>query len=556
MMKAPGRRRAGHDRRQRGGQLRRQRRRHHAAALRRRRGRRRHDRRRRPADAQQRLEADGRGVLRQRRARAHAAGGRGAAPRPPRHRETRRDGHQACSPPPPATGSGLDEQSFLKGIAVGAGLVLLGVLAGRLSARDEHRRPTSPSSRRHAPWSRRVADGRSPPRELLDLHLARIAERNPELNALVSLDEERARAGAAAADEAPARASGRPAARAAVRVQGHPRRRRVAHDVRLAAVRRPRARARRAGRRAHPGRRRRAARQDERAGVRGRLAHVQPGLRHHAQPGRPDPVRRRLQRRRRVRAGRRAWCRSPTAPTWAGRCATRRRSAASSGCGPRSAGCRRGRPTNLWETTVGRRPAGAQRRRPRAAAVGDRRARPAGADRARASRARCSRAPVQRLAGRAPGRAVGPTSAARSRSTREVASVVEASAAVLSQAGAAVSSAWPDLSLGRGHLPHPAGLAVPGTPSASCWPSTPRRSRPSLADNIRAGESLTGADVARAYAQRTALSETDARASSRRTTCWRCRSARCRRSRPTRSSRRRSTAGRWRPTSTGCARRT
>src|SRR3954451_13713089 len=41
-------------------------------------------------------------------------------------------------------------------------------------------------------------------RELLDLHLARIAERNPELNAVVSLDEERARTGAAAADEATA----------------------------------------------------------------------------------------------------------------------------------------------------------------------------------------------------------------------------------------------------------------------------------------------------------------------------------------------------------------
>ena len=38
-------------------------------------------------------------------------------------------------------------------------------------------------------------------RELLDLHLARIGERNPELNAIVSLDEERAREGAAAADE-------------------------------------------------------------------------------------------------------------------------------------------------------------------------------------------------------------------------------------------------------------------------------------------------------------------------------------------------------------------
>ena len=38
-------------------------------------------------------------------------------------------------------------------------------------------------------------------RELLDLHLARIAERNPGLTAIVSLDEERARAGAWAADE-------------------------------------------------------------------------------------------------------------------------------------------------------------------------------------------------------------------------------------------------------------------------------------------------------------------------------------------------------------------
>lgn len=45
-------------------------------------------------------------------------------------------------------------------------------------------------------------------RELLELHLDRIAERNPELNAIVSLDEERARAGALAADEA--LASGRP----------------------------------------------------------------------------------------------------------------------------------------------------------------------------------------------------------------------------------------------------------------------------------------------------------------------------------------------------------
>ena len=42
-------------------------------------------------------------------------------------------------------------------------------------------------------------------RELLDLHLDRIAAVNPSVNAVVSLDEERAREGAAAADEALAR---------------------------------------------------------------------------------------------------------------------------------------------------------------------------------------------------------------------------------------------------------------------------------------------------------------------------------------------------------------
>lgn len=40
-------------------------------------------------------------------------------------------------------------------------------------------------------------------RELLDLHLARIAEVNPELNAIVSLDADRARAAAAVVDETP-----------------------------------------------------------------------------------------------------------------------------------------------------------------------------------------------------------------------------------------------------------------------------------------------------------------------------------------------------------------
>ncbi len=49
--------------------------------------------------------------------------------------------------------------------------------------------------------ARALRDREISARELLDLHLARIGERNPELNAIVSLDEDRARAGAAAADE-------------------------------------------------------------------------------------------------------------------------------------------------------------------------------------------------------------------------------------------------------------------------------------------------------------------------------------------------------------------
>src|SRR6476659_7184711 len=47
-----------------------------------------------------------------------------------------------------------------------------------------------------------VRTGEISARELLDLHLARIDERNPRLNAIVSLDEDRAGEGALAADEA------------------------------------------------------------------------------------------------------------------------------------------------------------------------------------------------------------------------------------------------------------------------------------------------------------------------------------------------------------------
>jgi amidase len=90
---------------------------------------------------------------------------------------------------------------------------------------------------------------------------------------------------------------------------------------------------------------------------------------------------------------------------------------------------------------------------------------------------------------------------------REVADVVRTSLARLSDAGAAVTQAHPDLSLADDtfrtlrawHFQAKLGPLL--AEHATSF-------KPSLEANIRAGESLTGADVARAYAQRTALSET------------------------------------------------
>jgi amidase len=84
---------------------------------------------------------------------------------------------------------------------------------------------------------------------------------------------------------------------------------------------------------------------------------------------------------------------------------------------------------------------------------------------------------------------------------------VAGSAAVFSGAGARVSAAHPDLSLADDtfrtlrawHFQARFGAQLAAHPDAF---------KQSLADNIRAGESLTGADVARAYRQRTALAET------------------------------------------------
>lgn len=89
---------------------------------------------------------------------------------------------------------------------------------------------------------------------------------------------------------------------------------------------------------------------------------------------------------------------------------------------------------------------------------------------------------------------------------REVAAVVEDAGALLSRSGADVRAAHPDLreaddtfrTLRAWHLHAKLGPLLARHPDGL---------KASLADNIRLGEHLTGADVARAYTQRTALSE-------------------------------------------------
>ena len=180
---AAGRRRARHDRRDRqraasarpsGGTTDR---------LRRRRGRRRHGRRRRPADADLGLEADGRGVLRQRR--AALAGARPRSPRPAPV-VARPGGGAVGARPGPASSPRPPKPA---GVA----------LPGRLPQGHRRRRRAGAARRRRrrdlrppAPMSGDLSvdstareqaaavRGREiSARELLDLHLARIAERNP-----------------------------------------------------------------------------------------------------------------------------------------------------------------------------------------------------------------------------------------------------------------------------------------------------------------------------------------------------------------------------------------
>jgi amidase len=89
----------------------------------------------------------------------------------------------------------------------------------------------------------------------------------------------------------------------------------------------------------------------------------------------------------------------------------------------------------------------------------------------------------------------------------EVTAVVEATADGLAAAGARVAAAEPDLSLGEDTFRTLRAWSFQAG-FRDLLAEHPDEFKPSLADNIRAGEGLGGADVARAYQQLTALGET------------------------------------------------
>ena len=168
-------------------------------------------------------------------------------------------------------------------------------------------------------------------REVMESHLARIAAVNPRVNAIVTLLEpEEALALADAADAVGPRGvlHGLPIA---VKDLEDTAGMRTTYGSPLFACtsRRPtRSWSSACARRA------RSDRQDQHARVRRGVADVQRGLRGHAQPLGPRAHAGRVVAAARPPRWRRGCCRSPTAPTSARRCATRPRSATSSGCAP------------------------------------------------------------------------------------------------------------------------------------------------------------------------------------------------------------------------------
>lgn len=87
-----------------------------------------------------------------------------------------------------------------------------------------------------------------------------------------------------------------------------------------------------------------------------------------------------------------------------------------------------------------------------------------------------------------------------------VTAVLEAQREVFSDAGSTVADASPDLHEAEDTFRVLRAWAFQST-FGSMLAADPDKFKDSLADNIRAGESLSGADIARAYAQRTTLGE-------------------------------------------------
>ena len=235
------------------------------------------------------------------------------------------------------------------------------------------------------------------------------------------------------------------------------------------------------------------------------------------------------QRGRRRRARRRAWCRSPTAATWAARCATRPRSATSSGCGPVVGRVPAWPTTNAWELT----------------SVGGPMARNV-EDLALLLSVIAGPTTRARLSLETPGRDVRATARGHALAGVRVAlstdlggafevdhagrrRIVRRRAPCSPSAGAPRRGRAPDVTA-PSRLPHAAGLAVP-RPLRHAAGQAPRRFKASLADNIRAGASLTGDDVAAAYRRMTSLAE-KVRRVLRAYDVLVLRSARCRRSTP------------------------
>ena len=179
------------------------------------------------------------------------------------------------------------------------------------------------------------------PRELLASCRARIDQVNPAVNAFVATCWERAETEAKAAERAVMGGErlgplhGLPLGVKDLRADRGP-----AHHLRLAAVRRLRARGRRApGERRARGRRHRG-RQDQHARVRRRRQHGQPGLWRDRQPVRPREDLRGLLGRLGGGARHRHGAASPPAPIPAAACATPPPIAASSASGRARAWCR------------------------------------------------------------------------------------------------------------------------------------------------------------------------------------------------------------------------